>query len=188
MAWQTTTETGRIIAIAYGAENLAIPSTKPLTGASFDWTDNASGGATFGWTAIDAKFAEDDFDFADNEGNPITVFPPTAAQKSAIIRDEAQVPSQITFTSYEVGSKMYTAATNATEATGLFSITAAHTVRRSLIIEIEGLGLHYMPSTEITVGTAGGGVKTLATQAGVIDIFAGSSVTTGYQFLQYQDS
>jgi len=188
MAWQTSIETGRIIAIAYAAENTAFPTSKPLTGAKFDWTDNASGGTTFGWTPLASKFAEDDFDFQDNEGNPITVFPPTCEQKAAIIRDEAPVPSQIVFTSYEVGQKMYTLATNVTESTGVFTISPDHSTRRSIIIEIEGLGAHYMPSTEITVGSAGGGVKTLATQSGMIDVFEGSSVTAGYQFIQWQDS
>jgi len=188
MPWQTTIETGRYISLAYAAENTAFLSTKPITGGVIDWTDNASGGTTNGWTDPGFKFTEDDFGFENNEGNPIQIWAPTNAQKTAIIRDEAQVPSSINVKSYEAMSKVYTFATNVTEATGVFTFTASHSTRRALIMEVQGLGALYMPSVEISANVPEGGVKTLTTQDIKIDIFAGTSVTTGFQVIQWQDS
>lgn len=185
MAWQDTTTTGRIISLATAAENVAFLDTKPVPGGVIDWSDNSSGGSTEGWTDPGFKFTEDDFDFQDNEGNPVVVFPPTCPQKVATLRDEVMVPSQIICTSYEVGEKVYALGSNATNSSGVHTFSATLT-RVALIIEVQGLGAHYMPSVEIMNGTPGGGVKTLATQQTFIDIFAGSSVLAGYQWIHWQ--
>jgi hypothetical protein len=183
------------VAIAYAAENTAAPTSKPITGASFDWTGTGTGQAVFGWTlAADLttgaafKFSEDDFAFNDSDGkSAIVVKSPTSVQKVAIIEDQPQILDNIELTSYEAGRKVMSMATNWTEATGVFT-KGVHTTRRALIIEIGGLGFHYMPSVEIDAKTPGGGVHTLATEQVVIQVFAGSSVTSGYQFHQYADA
>ena len=187
MPWQTTTETGRIVRMALGAENLAAPTVLPITGTACDWTLTASGEAFEGWTADTFKYTSDDFEMTDAEGEPIIVKPPTAGKKVAIIRDEIQNLDQIGFTSYEAGSKIAAFATNVADASGVQTWSATHT-RAALIIEFEGLGLIYCPSVEISAGTPGGGAKTLSTQACVIEVFEGSSVASGVQFIQLQDA
>ena len=187
MPWQTATETGRVVKMAIAAENLAAPTVLPTTGTACDWTLTASGEAFEGWTVNTFDLAADDFEMTDAEGEAIIVRPPTAAKKSAIIRDEVQNLDQIGFTSFEVGSKIAAFATNVADATGVQTWSPTHT-RTALLIEFEGLGLIYCPSVEIAAGTPGGGAKALSTQACVIEVFAGSSVTTGVQFIQLQDA
>jgi len=188
MPWQETTETGRIIRVAKAADNTAAPTSLPNTGSSFNWvTAIASGGDAYGWTPSPFSFTEDDFEFEDNEGNPITVKPPTATKKSAIIRDEPDTPETVRLTSYEIGEKVLLWATNVTEASDVFTKSATFT-RQAILIEVQGLGFHYFPSCEIRVGTSGGGVKTLGTQTISVDVFAGSTLTSGYAWHGYADA
>lgn len=187
MAWQETYETGRIVAIAYADEETAVPTTLPDTGSSMDWTETSSGENCYGWTVNDFLISEDDFEFTDAEGNPVIVDPPTANKKVAILRDKADTPDQIRFTSYEVGAKVLAWATNITVATAKHTKSDTFT-RKALIIEIGGLGLHYFPSVEIMVGTSGGGYKTLSTQTVTAEVFGTSTYPTGYEYHHYQDA
>jgi len=185
--WQETTETGRIIRVAKAADNTAAITTLPDVGTSIDWTATASGEAAYGWTASDFVFTSDDFEFTDSEGEPIIVEPPTALKKIATIHDKADTPDSVSFTSYEIGEKVLLWATNVTETSDVFTKSATWT-RNAIIIEVQGLGFHYFPSCEIKVATSGGGVKTLGTQAVMIDVFAGSSVLAGYNWVRYPDA
>ena len=187
MPWQTDTETGRYIEIATATENTAFLSVKPITGGAVDWTLTASGEAAEGWTVGTFKYTEDDFTFNPQDPNPIVVDPPTCEQKIAKIFDKAMVPENIQITSYEALQKVYNICTNVSESTGVFTIADTFT-RVALIMEIQGLGALYMPSVEISAAAPGGGIKTLTTQVVTIDIFAGSSVTAGFQPVQWQDA
>lgn len=185
--WQTGVETGRVVAIAKAAENLAAPTTLPATGSNLDWTETASGENAEGWAVSDWKFAEDDIVIADADGEPIIVKPPTAGKRVALIYDTIMNAETIDFTSYEAGTKLLTWATNVTDASNVYTRTATFT-RVALCIEIGGLGLHYFPSVEIAVASMLQGVKTLATHGVHIEVFPGSSVTSGHNFEMYQDA
>jgi len=188
MAWQTTTETGRIYRIGRAADNTAAPTTKPVTGGNITWTATASGEAMEGWTVATFDFAEDDWSFEMLEGDPVAVKSPAADHRAALIHDVPYgLPASVTFTSYEVGEKVYDFMSNVSDTTGVFTFSDTFT-RYAVIIEVQGLGIHYFPSCEIMAAPAGGGYKNTATQEVRLEIFAGSSVTAGYQWIQWQDT
>ena len=187
MAWQEDVETGRVWRLAIAAEGTVSPTTLPNTGSSLDWTATASGENANGWTVADFELAEDEFEFNDSEGNPITVKPPMSQKKVAIIRDEPDTPDSLTFTTYEAGSLVFAWGTNTTDTSGVVTKSYTHT-RRALIVELQGFGIHWFPSVEILTGTPKGGIKALATQGCLVEIFGTTTYPTGYIFTQYQDA
>lgn len=195
MAWQATINTGRIITGAYAADNTAFPTwgtgsgdtPRPIAGGTIDWTETASGEPANGWTEFTFEFSEDDieFDYADSDG--VEVNPPLTLTRTALIRDKAIVPIRARFTSYEVGAKVLAMCGNKTVATNVYSFTG--TVSRSaVILEVQGLGAHYFPSVEVHSAIMPGGVKALGKQNVTIEAFAGSSVTAGYQWVQWANN
>ena len=183
MPWEDTVETGRIVRAGYAAEGTAGPA-RPALGTPLNWADNASGGALFGWTPSTFYFTEDDFEFTDQEGNPIVVKPPALPQKIATIRDDVDDPESIVWTTYDVGSRIYSWATNVATTAGLSVKGAVHT-RLALLIEIGAVGYHWMPSVEIKVSTPKGGFKTTSTQVIMADIFHHVASSTGYKYQAY---
>ena len=186
MPWQTTLETARVARIAFAAEDTAIPSVLPNTGASLDWTQTASGENVFGWTANPFAFTEDDFVFELREEDILMADPPDAEGASGAIRDKSGIRS-IVFTSYEIGDKIMTWATNVTESSGEFTETSTYT-RVAVIIEYEGIGLRYFPSCEIQVKPEAIGRRTLGTQEVEILVFIRPSVPNGVTYEHYQDA
>lgn len=186
MPWQTTTETGRVARIAYAAEATAIPGTLPNTGSSLDWTQTVSGENVFGWTANDFKLTDEEitYDLVDEEGLPVK--PPTLINKVALIRDSWGI-DRIHIMAFEIGAKLFAWATNATETSGTFDETATFT-RVALIIEVQGLGLRYFPSVEIGALPEKTGVRVIATQELVIDVFGTDSIPIGHQYKKYEDA
>ena len=183
--WQTRDETGRIVALGKAAENTAIISTKPTTGTALDWGATGSGEALEGWTKFTGDLSEDDFEFVFDEGEPVDVWSPTGLARAAFIRDRVPgIPTQVRFTSFTVGSMVADWCSNVASASGLHTFDAT-LERVAIMIEVEGLGVHYMPSCEVHMEGSGGGLKTLATQPVTIDIFEGDSVAAGYQFQQW---
>jgi hypothetical protein len=187
MAWQTNTEAGRILYLGYAAEDAAKPTIIPALGASLDWTATASGENMNGWTVNDFDLTEDDFEITADEGAPIIVRPPIKSKKVGILRDSALTPDEISFSTYEIGQKVLQWATNQTNSAGVYSFSGTYT-RRAFILEVPGIGFHYMPSVEIVVGPSGGGVKSLGTHAITLQIFGTASLEDGYQWQQYESA
>jgi hypothetical protein len=190
MVWQAGkgAETGRIYKIGIADDETAFPAAQPITGGDIDWTQTASGEDMEGWTVGAFNFNEDAWEFTNSEGTPIIVKAPASVQQVAIIRDEIPgIPSQIRFTAFEVGSLVAALCSNVTDTAGVMEFDQLLS-RQSVIIEIQGLGAHYMPSCEIWMAAPGGGFKNIATQQVVVDIFCGATVTAGYQLIQWQDA
>ena len=185
MAWQTTEETARIIAIGIAVESAAIP-TLPTTGTAIDWTETATGEDMYGWTVLDADLTDAEFTFNMVDNNDVEVSPPTAQGIYALIRNKRALKS-ITCTAYEVMAKVYALATNVTTASLVYTESATFT-RAALLIEYEGLGVLYCPSVEIGTSIPGGGVTTLSTQEITIDAFANASYPAAYSVKQYTDA
>lgn len=181
--WQATTETGVVVQVAFGADGQAAPTTLPALGTVIDWTDNASGEAYFGWSAIDFALAEDDFEFGEPDEDELMVKAPLQEKKVAKMRFGVDTPDQVIFKSFEVGAKILEFATNVTKTGNVYEKHPAHT-RRSMIIEIGGLGIHYFPSVEISAGAISGGVKQLSAQEVKADVFGTATIPSGYQWIQ----
>jgi hypothetical protein len=104
-------------------------------------------------------------------------------KKVAKMRFSVDSPDSVIFKSFEIGSKVFEFATNITTVGNVYTKSTEHT-RRSVIIEIGGVGFHYMPSVEIITNSPVGGLKTLGTQEVKIDIFGTDSIPSGYEWIQ----
>jgi len=178
--WQTRVETARINTIAYGADNATAP-TNPSTGTAETWASEGS------WTALSCNYAADDFTFTDLDGEPVIIKPPTGQANVARFWDTRGLDT-VSFNTYEIGDKVYVLDTAMTESpTGTFSPAVVHT-RKAICIEFAGLGIVYMPSCEVIVGTPTGGVKASGGHNCVIYTYATTSVVAAYQWIQNQDA
>jgi len=175
------TQTNRITAVAiHLTAETAVP-TKPAAGANMDWSAEPDG-----WKEIGFKFAEDAFAVSKNDQKRIVVQPPGVPNKTRVI----ELPETIDaaeFTAYEIGGLVFGYATNYTEVNGVYTPnTAGHTTYRALIIEYGGVGLKYFPKVTISVDWPTGGIWTLGTQKGKIEVFGTSTIPAGAQWHQYQ--
>jgi hypothetical protein len=163
-----------------------------------DWTQNASGENAFGWTLVGDrtstatdvfKFTSDDFSFTGEEGEPIDVKPPYAdAQIETIYQHPPGNVTDVEFTSYEAGSKLFTLGSNWTLASGQWTCSTTMT-RRAIVIEVCGLGAHYFPSAQIIIPAPNAvGVSTLVNQMVQIKAHCGTTLTTGYGYIPNIDS
>jgi len=184
MSWQENIKTGVTAAIAFAAEEASAP-TAPALGVSVDFTKTASGQEAFGWTVGDFKLTEDAFDFVEPNEDVIEVKAPLSEKKVAKIRFGVDTPDAVVFSSFEVGAKVLDFATNVSETSGVYTKSTTHT-RKAMVIEIQGLGMHYFPSVEVSAGQITGGVKSLATQQVRVDIFGTEDIPSGYQWIQYE--
>lgn len=186
--WQTRDETGRIIQLGIATAETVILAAPPLTGVAMDWSDTGSGGDLEGWTAATFNLTEDDFEWLFGEGNPITVKAPLSIANAAMIRDDVPgIPTGLRFTSFEIGSKVTALVSNLTDVSGLHDWDSALT-RVAMMIEIEGVGFHYMPSCEVHAQGPTGGLKTLSTQVVTVDFFEGDSLAAGHEYFHLQDA
>lgn len=164
--------------VALATAETAIPSPLPSFGALIDWS------AYVAWTECPFEFAEDAFDFTNVDENAIIIKPPARPVKTKKIRNTVGIES-IGFTAYEIGGKVYDWATNASEASGVYTFSQIHT-RKAMIMEFGGIGLLYFPSVEIQCDPPVGGVWTKGTQKGLIDVFGTDTIIAGYQWVQLQ--
>lgn len=156
----------------------AAPSPLPAFGSFITWADYA------GWAECPFEFAEDAFEFTPVDENALIVKPPARPVKTEIIRNAVGINS-ISFTAYEIGGKVYDWATNASEVGGVYTFTSTHT-RKAMVVEFGKIGVLYFPSVEITIDAPIGGVWTLATQRGRIDVFGTDTIEAGFQWIQLQ--
>jgi hypothetical protein len=163
-----------------------------------DWTANATGENAFGWTlagdrtstATDVfKFTSDDFSFTGEEGEQIDVKPPWSdAQIETIYQHPPGNVTDVEFTSYEAGSKLFTIGSNWTLASGVWTCSTTMT-RRAIAIEVCGLGTHYFASAQVIIPAPNaGGVSTLANQMVQIKAHCGTSQPTGYGYIPNIDA
>lgn len=174
------TQTNRItgVAIHLTAES-AVP-TLPAAGENMAWATNPGG-----WAAVGFKFAEDAFAPAKGDQKRIVVWPPGEPMKTRVIELPECIDS-IDFTAYEIGGIVLGYATNWTETNGVYSPNSAgHTTNRALIIEYGGVGFEYFPKVTISVDSPAGGVWTLGTQKGKIEVLGTSTIPSGHQWHQY---
>lgn len=154
--------------------------TLPSAGANLDLSALPGG-----WAKVGFEFAEDAFAFSEGDRKRLEVWPPAAPMKTRVIEKPPSV-SSFDFTSYEVGERLYQHCTNMAEANGVYEPLDEHSAYRAVLIEIGGVGCIYFPKVTVEASLPAGGVWSLNTQKGKIEIYGTTTVPSGYRWYEYQ--
>jgi len=156
------------------------PPTLPAAGGLLDLSGNPSG-----WEKVAFEFAEDAFKFTQGDRKRIEVWAPALPMKTKVIQKPPAV-SAFDFVSYEVGDKLYQYCTNMAEVLGVYTPLTDHASYKALLIEVGEVGVIYFPKVTIEAELPTGGVWSLSTQNGHVEVFGTTDNPTGYEWHQYQ--
>lgn len=173
-------DTGIFTSVAiHDTAEAAVP-TLPAAGGVMDWSAQPGG-----WEEVAFQFAEDAFKFAQGDRKRIEVWAPALPMKTKVIQKPPAV-SAFDFVAYEVGEKLYQYCTNMVEVLGVFTPLEDHASYKAMIIEVGEVGVIYFPKITIEAELPAGGVWSLSTQNGHVEVYGTDTNLAGYQWIQYQ--
>jgi hypothetical protein len=172
-------DTGIFTSVAiHNTAEAAVP-VFPAAGALMNWTGDPGG-----WKKVKFEFAEDAFKFTQGDRKRIEVWAPALPMKTKVIQKPPAV-SAFDFVSYEVGDKLYQYCTNMTAVNGVYTPLNDHASFKALIIEVGEVGAIYFPKVTLEAELPAGGVWSLSTQNGHVEVYGTSTNQAGFQWHQY---
>lgn len=145
-----------------------------------------------GYTAIGSVARGDDGDldadsvdivFHDEYGN---VMPPVSMAKADSVPMQNGVDS-FSFVAYDISQTVQALASDMTFSSNVGTKTL-NTTKRTVIIEINGVGMYYFPNVELRLsgGTAGIAADGQGKTNFYADVCKGATLAAGYSFTEYQ--
>lgn len=180
MSRQQEYRAGRVYRVAIANEDTT-PPTAVNYGSSIDWDTEMD------WEVNPFGFTGDDFEISTVDDDSLPVKAADEPLKRFNFRDN--VPGgwdSISIPSNEVGKKIMDWATNIEQDGNVYEETASAT-RKAFIIEVQGLGMFYMPSVEILSSIGNLGRKSVTRTNLLIDIFATNDVPGGRQWIEFTE-
>ena len=175
-----TLDTGIFTCVGVHDTAETAPPTLPAAGSLLDLSAEPDG-----WKKVKFEFAEDAFKFTQGDRKRIEVWAPALPMKTKVIQKPPAV-SAFDFVAYEVGEKLYQYCTNMVEVLGVFTPLEDHASNKALIIEVGEVGVIYFPKITIEAELPTGGVWSLSTQNGHVEVYGTDTNLAGYQWIQYQ--
>jgi hypothetical protein len=172
-------DTGIFMCVGLHDTTETAPPELPAVGALLDLSAEPEG-----WAKVAFEFAEDAFKFAQGDRKRLEVWAPALPMKTKVIQKPPAV-SAFDFVSYEVGDKLYQYCTNMTAVNGVYTPLNDHTSFKALIIEVGEVGAIYFPKVTLEAELPAGGVWSLSTQNGHVEVYGTSTNQAGFQWHQY---
>ena len=178
--WQDKMRAGRVLRIAIAEEGTAHPTLPAGYGFDIDWTQSEA------WTPNPFEFAPDDIRITPADDDAIQVKGASQPLKVAVIRDGVPLLwDRLEVPSPELGRKVFKWCTNVVIA-GKEITFKSESIRRALVVEMQGIAITYHPSVEIFAGITEGGRKRLSRSGLTFDIMGTSEVPTGTVWIEYE--